>query len=216
MASAVARKKDREAYHFLVYGTTEPSGNAETTSVGPTMNEDNTAMFTAGHGNLVSGAAPSISSYNTAQSALSKIKLLAPDGESKTIYSQAPVKFLLCATEKRAFWKQILGSPTSKDFIDGSVTANANANIINPFQGEAQVIATPYLSEIDSGYPWYVLADPSVMGHIVLATLAGEEAPQLRSAPSEIGQARGIVWDIMAIYALGASDWRGAVRNPGH
>jgi hypothetical protein len=216
MGSAVARKKDRETYHYLVYGTTEPTGDATTTSVGPTMNEDSTAMFTSTHGNLVTGAAPSISSYNTAQSALAKIKLLAPDGESKTIYSQAPVKFLLCATEKRAFWMQILGSPTSKDYIDGSVTANANANIINPFQGEAEVISTPYLSEIDSGYPWYVLADPSVMGHIVLATLAGEEAPQLRSAPSEIGQARGLVWDIMAIYALGASDWRGIVRNPGH
>jgi hypothetical protein len=220
IGNSVARKKDREAYHYLIYGTTEPTGNATTGSIGPSMNEKDSdgtaAMFTATRGNLVTGAAPSVSAFNTAASALSKIKMLAPDGESQTIYSQALPRFILCATEKRGFWQQIIGSPTSKDFIDGSVTANSNAYIINPFQDSVDVIGTPYLSEVDSGYPWYMLADSSQMGHIVLATLAGEEAPQLRSQPSEIGQARGIVWDIMAIYALGAADWRGAVRNPGH
>ena len=95
------------------------------------------------------------------------------------------------------------------------VNAQANPSVINPAYGRGiQIISSPYIDEL-SEIVWYVGADYNVASHIGIASLSGSEAPQLRSEPSQIGQARGMVWDIMSIFALYAADWRGLVKNAG-
>jgi hypothetical protein len=211
LGGAVARKKERTTYNYLYRGNTEGTGSG---AVGPTMNEDSLAMFHSTHANLGTTAAPSTASLSEARKLLRSIKLLAPDATSKTQYTLAPIKFIITGETKWTEWQKVLGSPAAYLAADGS-TQQANAGIINPYATMGiQLITTPYLDEYSTTV-WYAAADSNVAQHLVLATLAGEEAPQIRSAPSEIGQARGIVWDLMVIFVIGSSDWRGIVKNAG-
>lgn len=203
-ARSIARKKERDAYEF-VYGTA---------GAGPTMNEDATAMFHSNHANIGSTAAPSTKALRDARKLLRSIKLLAPDKTSKTQYTNAPIKYIVTGTTNESLWEEVLNSPTSFGNSSG-VNNQANPAILNPFAKMGiQLITTPIIDELSTTV-WWAAADANVAQHFVMASLAGEEAPQIRSAPSEIGQARGIVWDCMSIYAVGASDWRGVVYNAG-
>ena len=133
---------------------------------------------------------------------------------SKAQYTQAPIKYIITGETQWSQWQQVLGSPAAYTNSTGS-NSQTNPAIVNPFASMGiELITTPYIDEV-STTAWYFAADSNVAQHLVLATLAGEEAPQIRSAPSEIGQARGIVWDLMSIFAVGASDWRGIGKNAG-
>ena len=204
MAGAMNRKQNRTTYDYL-YGAT---------GVGPAMNEDSLYMFdataTTGHANLLTGAVPSIAALNLMRKALRKIKLPAPDKTSKTQYSNAPIKYIITGTTYETSLQQLLMSPG-----DPALT---NAAIINPFQGSFTPVIDPVLDEYDTNAAplWYVATDPNIVQHIAMFTLAGEEAPQLRSEPSEIGMARGIAWELMFSFCVAAEDWRGMVKNPGH
>ncbi len=211
MGGAVARKKDRATYNFLIRGNSEGTGSGV---VGPTMNEDSQPMFHSTHANIGSSAAPSTPSLAEARKLLRSIKLPAPDGVSKAQYTQAPIKYIITGETQWSQWQQVLGSPAAYTNSTGS-NSQTNPAIVNPFASMGiELITTPYIDEV-STTAWYFAADSNVAQHLVLATLAGEEAPQIRSAPSEIGQARGIVWDLMSIFAVGASDWRGIGKNAG-
>ena len=214
IGNAVPRMKERLTYHYLFFGNLD---GAETAYVGPTMNEDSLAMFHSTHANIGTAAAPSTASLTEARKLLRSIKLTT-DNVSKTQYTLAPIKYILAGEERWTEWQKVLGSPAAYLAADGS-TQQANPAIINPFASAGiQLITTPYLDEFNttaSQHAWYALADANVAQHIVMCTLAGQEAPQLRSGPSEIGMARGISWDIMDVFVLAASDWRGALRNAG-
>lgn len=211
LGGAVARKKERTTYNYLYRGNTEGTGSG---TVGPTMNEDSLAMFHSTHANLGTTAAPSTASLSEMRKLLRSIKLLAPDQTSKTQYTLAPIKYIITGETHWTEWMKVLGSPAAYLAADGA-TQQANPAIINPYASMGiQLITTPYLDEYSSTV-WYAAADSNVAQHLVLATLASEEAPQIRSAPSEIGQARGIVWDLMVIFVIGSSDWRGIGKNVG-
>jgi hypothetical protein len=211
IGGAVNRKKDRCVYNYLYRGNSEGTGSG---AVGPTMNEDGQVMFYSTHANIGTTAAPSTASLTEARRLLRSIKLLAPDSVSKTQYTLAPIKYIITGETKWAEWMKVLESQAAYLAADGS-TQQANANIQNPFyKAGIELITTPYLDEFSTTV-WYAAADSNIAQHILLATLAGEEAPQLRSQPSEIGQARGIVWDLMSIFAVGSSDWRGILKNAG-
>ena len=204
MAGAMNRKQNRTTYDYL-YGAA---------GVGPTMNEDSLAMFDAtantGHANLLTGAVPSVAALNLMRKALRKIKLPAPDKTSKIQYSNADIKYIITGTTYETSLQQLIGSSG-----DPALT---NAAVINPFKGSAEVVIDPVIDEYDSNAAplWWVAADPNIIQHIAMFTLAGEEAPQLRSEPSEIGMARGIAWELMFSFCVAAEDWRGMVKNPGH
>ncbi len=204
-ARSVQRKKNRDCYKLL-YGTA---------GAGPTMNEDShTLIDTTYHVNLGSSAVPSTASLADARSLLRKIILPKPDKTSVNEYTNAAIRHIIAGTKYESAWEIVLNSPT---VIATSGTANSQANpmAINPFYGKGiQLVIDPVIDELTANGFWAV-ADQGEIQHIVCATLAGEEAPQIRSGPSEIGMARGIVYDVMAIYAFGAADWRGVVYNAG-
>jgi hypothetical protein len=213
IGGACARKKERAVYNYLYRGNTEGTGSG---AVGPTMNEDSKAMFHSDHGNLLSTLAPSVTSLTAAQLALRTIKLPAPDPTSKTQYTNAPIKYIITTVAKWGLWSQILGSESTWDAAtNGAINTQANPNVINPFKNAGiELITTPFLDEFSSTV-WYAAADPNQVQHIIMATMAGEEAPQLRSAPNEIGMAKGISWEVMNIFAVGSPDWRGIAKNVG-
>lgn len=212
IGNAVNRMKERCVYNYLIRGNVQGTGSGV---VGPTMNEDSKAMFHTDHANIGTTAAPSTASLSDARKLLRKIKLLAPDPTSKTQYTNAAIKYIITGTAKETEWEKVLGSPAAYGDASGVATQNSNANIINPFVNKGiELICTPYIDEV-SETAWYFAADANVAQHIVMATLAGEEAPQLRSAPTEIGMARGIAWDLMSIFTVASSDWRGIGKNAG-
>ena len=214
IGNAVPRMKERCAYHYLYFGNLDGS---ESNYVGPTMNEDSLAMFHSTHKNVGTAAAPSTASLSEARKLLRSITL-PTDGTSKTQYTLAAIKHILAGEERWTEWQKVLGSPAAYLASDGS-TAQANPAIINPFASAGiNLITTPYLDEFNttaSQHAWYALADATQAQTIVLCTLSGQEAPQLRSGPTEIGMARGIMWDIMDAFVFANADWRGGVRNAG-
>jgi hypothetical protein len=204
-ARSVQRKRNRDAYTFL-YGTA---------GAGPTMNEDgHTLIDTTYHVNLGLSAVPSTSALADARSLLRKIILPKPDKTSVNQYTNASIKHIVAGTKYESAWEVVLNSPT---IIATSAMANSQANpmAVNPFAGKGiQLVIDPVIDELTVNGFW-AMTDTNEIQHIVLGTLAGEEAPQIRSGPSEIGQARGIVYDVMSIYSFGAVDWRGVIYNAG-
>ena len=204
-ARSIARKKNRDAYTFL-FGTA---------GAGPTMNEDShTLIDTTYHKNLGTPAVPSTAALADVRSLLRKILLPKPDKTSVNQYTNAAIKNIITGTKYESSWEVVLNSPT---VIATSAMANSQANpmAINPFAGKGiQLIIDPIIDELTANGFW-AATDTNEIQHIVQGTLAGEEAPQIRSAPSEIGQSRGIVYDVMSIYTFGAADWRGLVYNAG-
>ena len=204
-ARSVQRKKNRDCYKFL-YGTA---------GAGPNMNEDShTLIDTTYHKNLGSAAVPSTDCLANARYLLRRILLPATDKTSENQYTNATIRHIIAGTKYESAWEIVLNSPT---VIATSAMANSQANPMatNPFYGKGiQLVIDPIIDELTANGFW-AAADQGEIQHIVCATLAGEEAPQIRSGPSEIGMARGIVYDTMAIYAFGAADWRGVVFNAG-
>ena len=207
MAGAMNRKQNRVTYDYL-YGAT---------GVGPQMNEDSLYLFdataTTGHANLLTGAAPSVAALNLMRRALKRIKLPKPDPTSKTQYSNAPIKYIIAPT----VWETTLETL----MVSTGDPALTNAAVQNVFQRSLsgiELVIDPVLDEYDSNASplWYVAADPNIVQHLAMFTLAGQEAPMLRSEPSEIGMAKGIAWELMFSFCVAAEDWRGIVKNPGH
>lgn len=64
-----------------------------------------------------------------------------------------------------------------------------------------------------SGDPWYLFADPAIAPVIEVAFLQGQESPEIRT--EEGFDYDGVRWRIVHDYGVGATDWRGAVRNDG-
>jgi hypothetical protein len=212
IGSASARKRNAATYNLLYRGNTAGTGAGV---VGPTMNEDSVAMFNlASHVNYPTGAAPTATALAAMEAALRKIKLPAPDPTSATQYTNASIKFLLCAVAKRFLWQQILFSETVVEMSSG-VNAQANPGVANPFKNAGIVLVSDPLIDAFSSTLFYVGADPNQVGHITMGNLNGQNGPQIRQEPSAIGAAKGISYEVMDCFAVAAEDWRGMVGNVG-
>ena len=212
IGGACARKRNRIAYSLLYRGNTAGTGSS---TVGPTMNEDSKAMFHSDHGNLLSAAAPSVANLGIAAAALKTIKLLAPDADSATQYTNAAIKSLICAVAKEHLWKQVINSESCYDNPTSGANQQPNTGMRNPFFGQGiQIVPEPIIDELSST-AWYVAADPNQVAHIVFGTLGGQNAPIIRNEPNAIGAAAGISYEVMDVFSAAAGDWRGIVKNPG-
>ncbi len=165
----------------------------QASGVGPTM-EDGKALFHADHGNLAaSGAAPSVATLNAARLAMRTQRGL--DGVSPI--NVAP-KFLLVAPDLETTAEQLLAA-----------LAAATVAEQNPFAGRLTLLVEPRLTPGD----WYVFADPASVPCLEYAYLSSAQGPQMSSRDGweTLGREFRIVLD----FGCGATDWRGAYRNPG-
>ncbi|MET4684884.1 prohead protease/major capsid protein fusion protein [Brevundimonas faecalis] len=160
---------------------------------GPAMS-DGKRLFHADHGNLAAtGAAPSIATLSDARLALRSQKGLdgvTPVGVTPTYFVVGP------ALETVA--EQLLATLAATKSAD-----------VNPFSGTLQLIVEPRITGLD----WYIFGDKANAPVLEMAYLAGASGPQIlsRDGWNTLGREYRVTLDL----GVGATDWRGAYRNPG-
>jgi hypothetical protein len=142
---------------------------------------NNSAFFTSGRGNYVSGAgtALSIAALTTATTAFQN--QTDPDG-----YPVAITPRILLVPNALSVTAANLMNSTQ---IAGDTTANTVTFANNPFAGRFRVVGSSYLSNSAlTGYSttaYYLLADPNDLPVIEVAFLNGRERPTVDSADAD-------------------------------
>jgi len=165
----------------------------QASGAGPTM-EDGKRLFHADHGNLArTGAALSEAALSSARLAMRTQKGL--DGKSPIAI--AP-RFLLVHPELETTAEKLLAT----------IQANTTEDV-NPFGGKLELLVEP---RIPTG-AWYVFADPAQAAVLEYAYLSSAPGPQMASRDG--WEVLGREFRVYLDFGAGATDHRGAYRNPG-
>lgn len=176
------------------------------------------SFFSAGNGNLESGAgsALSIAGLTAAEQAFAD----QVDSNGKPIMV-SPTR-LLAPTTKYTLAKQLFDDTK----VNQDPASNAAAPDGNPHAGKFTPIRSPYLNNTaikdqdgnaitgQSDDHWYLAADPSVLAAIVIAFLNGRQVPTIESADTEF-TTLGMQWRGYFDFTTGQEDPAGMVRNVG-
>ncbi|ANL47954.1 peptidase U35 phage prohead HK97 protein [Rhizobium phaseoli] len=166
----------------------------QSSGAGPVMGEDNKRLFHADHGNLA-GAGTALDEANLSAARLAMRGVKALDG--KTPINAAP-KYLVVGPQLETSAEKLLAA------IYAATVATAN-----PFSGKLELLVEPRITDKS----WYVFADPAVLPVLEYAYLSSAQGPQMASREGwdVLGQEFRVVLD----FGCGATDFRGAYRNPG-
>lgn len=155
---------------------------------------DGVNLFHANHGNLAgSGAAPSVETLTEARLAMRTQKGL----DGTTPVNVVP-KFLLVGPTLETVAEQLL--------------ATLSAVVVeeqNPFAQKLTLLVEPRMS----GDDWYVFGDPATAPVLEFAYLSSAQGPQLSSRDG--WEVLGREFRVVLDFGCGATDHRGAYRNPG-
>ena len=166
----------------------------QASGAGPVMGEDNKRLFHADHGNLAStGAVPNEATLTAARKALRTVKGL----DGKTPISATP-RFILCGPELETTVEKLLASIYATHTDD-----------VNPHAGKLSLLVEPRIT----GTAWWLFADPAVLPVLEYAYLSSAPGPQLASRDG--WEVLGREFRVVLDFGCGATDWRGAYRNPG-
>lgn len=157
---------------------------------------DGNALFSAGHGNLLTAAPLSETSLEEAIQALWSTRGLG--GE----YLDLQPAFLLVSTKDKFRADVLIGST-------GNVNDNKSAAVINPLAGMVQVITDP---RVAAG-AWYLFAAPSQAPVFEASWLDGEESPVIDEDVDFITD--GVRIKCRHCFGVGRVAWRGVLYNPG-
>ncbi len=163
---------------------------------------DGKALFSADHGNLGTGAEPSVASYQEAMGQMMHQKGL----RGKETLNIRP-RFVLCDPLQYAEHAKMLRS-----IADPAAT---NSGVVNPFQGMMQLVMDADLLGDAAGValPYYFAADPASCGTVEVCYLNGVEEPQL---DFRVGfDFLGIQYRIIHDRGVTLLDHRGLFKNPG-
>lgn len=163
----------------------------------PTMG-DGVALFHANHGNLVSGAAPSVTAFDGMRVAMAKQK--DPD---KNDFLDIRPSVLVIGVGQGGDARVINGSQYDPDAANKLQRAN---KVYGLFQN---IVDTPQIS----GNEYYAFADPNIEPVIEVAFLNGVQTPYLEQEMAF--EQLGVNWRVYMDYGVGAIGWRGVVKNPG-
>ncbi|WP_373023381.1 hypothetical protein [Sulfuricurvum sp.] len=210
---ASCRRTEEMLFWTFFYGTN---------MVGPTMGEDSTAMFTAGHRNFIGRGltgvgAPTTTTIAAGRKAMMRQQLLAPDGRASTQYMNLPPKYIIAHTNLETAIKQRI---TSSFDIDSSATSNA-AGVPNLDYIRGLIpVQSPYLdAKMDAATNahngWYLMADPRQAPAINKVFLSGMEAPTLRQKNSDVAEPLGTIYDIYHVVNFGQVNYRPVYANYG-
>lgn len=109
----------------------------------------------------------------------------------------ATPKYLVVGTDRETEAEKVLATINA-----------ATVGDVNPFGGRLSLLVEP---RIDTA--WYLFADPAVLPVLECAYLSGAEGPQLASR--EGWDVLGREFRVILDFGCGATDFRGAYRNPG-
>lgn len=206
LGAACARNTDDVVYALL----TSASG------VGPTMNEDSTALFaTTGHdtANYFTGTTAATTSElsDVGISIAKKLlrKMTGPDGE----YLNIQPRILLVPPELEQTALKLVQS--SEIMVAGGASADVYLPTKNVHQGSMRVVVEPRLSDATNGTTaWYLVGDTMQAESIVRVYLNGRQTPYLEQVTLDADQL-GAGWRVYYDFGAAALDYRGIVRGKG-
>ena len=171
---------------------------------------DGVALFhTSSHGNLASsGAAPSVSTLNTAFTAM-----MTQTGLNSDVIINVRPRYIIVPAALSGTVLELLQS-TSPPGVGGDVTGTSGtANIYGPNgQRPLTAIVEPQLDG-NSTTAWYLAADSSQIDTVELSFLQGEEAPVLEN---EWDFSKDVYrYKIRQTFGVKAIDHRGLYKDPG-
>lgn len=165
--------------------------------LGPIMNDGKT-FFHADHGNIGTGAAPSVDAFDKTATMMAQQKDLSGN------------EFLDITP---AIWLGPIGQRGDVVVINGAEYDPDTASKLqkpNKVRGLfSDIVGTPRLA----GNPWYAFADQTTAPAFEVVFLDGEQEPQLDS--KEGWSFDGIEWRVRHDHGIGGVNYRSGHRNPG-
>jgi hypothetical protein len=182
---------------------------------------DGTALFAAGHNNLLSGAGFALSEDALAQ-AIVKLRLQTdPNGNKIGLRPRT----LLIPAQLELVARRILNSvgvpqPNQTTLGAGGASPQHGTGGVNVMQGIVDYAVEEYLTDAND---WYLFADPNEAPTVAAGFLNGKETPDIMLRDPGMRLILGgsdpysmefdeIVWKIRHDWGVGVFDWRGAVK----
>jgi hypothetical protein len=207
--SAAPRKLGRAA--DLTVNKTVIDSLCSAAGVGPTLNQDSTALFHTNHNNYVtSGAGPSVATLDVGRKNMAR----QTDPNNSMPLNIKP-KYLMVPAALETVAKVLIAS--EKDPIGTFVgSPSAGATTPNPFYNALTVIGEPYLD--DSSHTkgttgWYLMADQNMHDTYEVAFVNGQSSPYLESRDG--WNIDGTEWKVRLDFGVTCLDYRGLFRNDG-
>lgn len=172
---------------------------------------DNSAFFTSGRGNLLSGGGSALSASSLATAEQAFLNQTDPDGKPIAVN---PGPLLVPPPLKRTAMELM----ASSNFVAGGGASGGQIPSANTWQGAYPVGVAPYLS--NASYPgysataWYLCADPASLPVIEVVFLNGVEQPTVESAEADFNTL-GIQFRGYFDFGVAKQDYRGGVRSDG-
>lgn len=170
----------------------------------PTLNQDATALFAAGHGNFVaggSGGAPSVATVEAARTAMAT----QTDPSGSAMLNARP-RFLIVPFALEGTAKTIAAAEFDPAGTAGTLTPNT-------VRGTFQVIADARL-DADDPAKWYMAADPSMVETIEVAFLDGQQTPYMETQNG--WSTDGVAYKVRIDAVAAPLDFRGLYMNDGN
>lgn len=169
----------------------------------PTLNQDATALFDAGHSNLGTSGVLSVTTLSEAR----RLMALQTDQNNQANGLNIRPRYLIVPVTIEDTARVIVAS--ERDPSEGTTTS---FNAPNPVQNIATVVSDPRL-DASSTAQWYMAADPNVTDTVEVAFLNGNQEPVLESRDG--WTVDGVEYKVRLECAAAALDFRGLVRNAG-
>ena len=178
--------------------------------VGPTLNQDSTALFrTTGSANYTASAgAPSVANLEVGRNLMAR--QLDPNN-SMPLNIQP--KYILTPSALVTTAKVLVAS--EKDPL-GTASATGGATTPNPFYNALTVIGEPYLddtSHTNGTVAWYLLADQNMHDTFEVAFVGGQQSPYLESRDG--WSVDGVEYKVRIECGVAALDYRAMYRKKG-
>lgn len=175
-------------------------------SVGPTLNQDSTALFDAsGHSNYATGTgAPGTTTFDAAFTAMAT-QTDPNNGKALNIYPAYALVPRALETVTRVL-------QTSAYDPTGTTASKSLRDSPNPFQNRFEVISDARLDQ-QSTLAWYLTANPYMFDTVEVAFVDGIAEPYLRE--EEEWDTRGVQWVCGVDFGVSALDFRGMYKHKG-
>lgn len=162
---------------------------------------DGEQLFSAAHGNLLTGAAISTASVDAMRVAMARQK----DNDRNTI--RVPMKSLLTPIALGGLARTVRASQ-----YEVGAAGQRNNTTPNIVQNTFEVIDDGRLDDADPA-AWYGIANPTYVDGIVIGYLNGNQTPYLEQQQGFTVD--GVAWKVRLDAAPAIADYRGLYKNPG-
>jgi hypothetical protein len=174
-------------------------------ALGATLDDDSTAIFDAGHGNLVTaGGAPATATLAVGRQNMRE--QTAPTDDGSVAYLNLSPNFIVVPPDLEQ---------VTRELVETSFKSDASIpGVVNTFRNLV-VIAEPLIGTVPSsgGSGWYLFANSAQIDTIEVAFLEGNEAPFLDSEDGFSSDGRR--YKVRHVIGSKAIDYRGMWHNDG-